>query len=200
MPHSEVARDLAYCRRYLSTPYESRRHETRSLQSGIPSRIMSDVPTPYSSYVESHDPVEMLRVSLDDYRHLASRLTADLWARPIAPGKWTVRQVVVHVAQWEMIWAVRLRSALGVDSYVIQPIEQDDLMFEAEAVDGPTALATFDAVRRMNLALAASLTPVTRGRAVRHAELGTIRIEDMLVTTAGHGIHHLRQLQTLAGG
>ena len=155
------------------------------------------MPTPYASYVESRDPVDMLRVSLDEYRTVSARLTPALWTRPTAPGKWTVHQVVVHVAQWELIWAVRLRSALAQPGYVVQPIEQDDLMFETDAVDGPTALAAFDAVRRMTLALAASLPPATREREVRHLALGMIRVEDMLVTMAGHGIHHLRQLQAV---
>ena len=158
------------------------------------------MPTPYASYVESRDPVEMLGVSLDEYRIVAARLTPALWTRPIAPGKWTVHQVIVHVAQWELIWAARLRSALAQPGYVVQPIEQDDIMFEADAVDGPTALATFDAVRQMNLALAASLAAATRQREVRHPTFGMIRVEDMLVTMAGHGIHHLRQLQAVTEG
>lgn len=157
------------------------------------------MPTPYANYVESRDPVELLRTSLDDYQHLVARLTEPLWARPLGPEKWTVRQVLVHVSQWELIWAVRLRCALGVAGYVIQPIEQDDLMFEAAAVDAPTAFDTFEAVRRMNLALAGSLTKAQRNQITRHAELGEIRVEDVLVTMTGHAIHHLKQLQAIVG-
>ncbi len=151
--------------------------------------------TPYAQHVLPRDPVLVLRESYDDYLSLARRLTPDTWALSLGPGKWTVRQVMVHVAQWEMIFGVRLRFALGQPNHLVQTFEQDDLMAEAEVVEGPLALAVFDAVRRMNLALAESLTSEQRRLPVRHPERGDLDVEDLLVTLAGHGVHHWKQLQ-----
>ena len=153
--------------------------------------------TPYAEYVGDRDPVDVLRESFDQYRMLGTRLSPAIWSQPIAPGKWTVQQVIVHVVQWEMILGLRLRFALASPAYVIQPFDQDDLMSEAEAVDGPTALAAFEAVRRMTLAFASSLTREQRLQRTVHAERGDINIEDILVTLAGHGVHHLRQLEAI---
>ncbi len=61
---------------------------------------------------------------------------------------------MVHVSQWEQILGVRFRGGLFVPGYIAQPLNQDDLVREFEAVDGPTALAAFIAVRQMTLALA----------------------------------------------
>jgi uncharacterized damage-inducible protein DinB len=151
--------------------------------------------TPYAEYVGDRDPVDVLRESFAAYQALGHRLTPDAWDRPIAPGKWTVRQVLVHVVQWEMIFGLRLRFALASADYVIQPFEQDLLMHEAAVVEGATALSAFDAVRRMTLDFAASLTPAQRHQQTKHAERGPIEVEDILVTLAGHGVHHLKQLQ-----
>jgi uncharacterized damage-inducible protein DinB len=151
--------------------------------------------TPYAQYVGDRDPIDVLRESFDAYRELSGRIALDLWDRPIAPGKWTIRQVLVHVVQWEMILGLRLRFALASPDYVIQPFEQDPLMTEAAVVDGQTALAAFEAVRRMTMTFAASLTPEQRRQRTQHAERGEIDVQDILVTLAGHGVHHLTQIQ-----
>jgi hypothetical protein len=151
--------------------------------------------TPYAEHVLPRDPVVVLRESYDDYLALARRLTPETWAVALGPGKWTVRQVMVHVAQWEMIFGVRLRFSLGRPGHVVQTFEQDDLMAEADVVEGPLALAVFDATRRMNIALAESLTSGQRRQHARHPDRGDIDVEDLLVTLAGHGVHHWKQLQ-----
>lgn len=150
--------------------------------------------TPYGEYVAGRDPVVVLRESFDAYRVLGRRLTPERWEQPIAPGKWTVRQVIVHVVQWEMIFGLRLRFAVASPDYVIQPFEQDPLMGEADVVDGPTALAAFEAVRKMTLDFAASLTPAQRRQRTVHAARGPIDVEDVLVNLAGHAVHHFRQI------
>lgn len=156
---------------------------------------------PYASHVGDRDPLAVLRSSLDDYGAVTSKLTSPQWRQPWAPGKWTAQQVMVHVAQWEMILGVRLRCAVAVSNYVVQPVDQDDLMrTEGLAVDGPTALAAFQAVRRMNVALASALSADQRKTRVGHPERGPIDVEDVLVTIAGHGVHHLKQLQGIVAG
>jgi len=154
--------------------------------------------SPYARYVGSLDAVGVLRTSLDDYRTVVPRLTAAEWATPYAPGKWTARQIMVHVAQWEMIFGMRVRLGLGVAGYMVQPIERDDLMREGDVVDGPTAWAAFEGARRMNLAFAQSLSDADRRRRVKHPEHGEIDVEYMLVTLAGHAVHHYLQLAALS--
>lgn len=155
------------------------------------------MPPPYAQYVGDRDPVEVLQSSLDDYRRTVATLPADTWQRPWSPGKWTVRQIIVHVAQWEQILGVRFRGGLLVPGYVAQPLNQDDLVREFEAVDGPTALAAFIGVRQMTLALARSLSAAELARTFQHPERGTIDARDVLVTIAGHGVHHFKQIQDI---
>jgi uncharacterized damage-inducible protein DinB len=160
---------------------------------------MSTPSNPYGEHVGDADPVDVLRESLDRYRRTCARLSPEVWTRPWRPGKWTPAQIMVHVAQWEMIFGVRLRCALGVPGYVIQPMNQDPLMaIEGQAVDGPTAFAAFEGVRRMHVQFTQALSAADRARTVQHPERGTLTVEDLLVTLAGHGVHHLTQLETLA--
>jgi hypothetical protein len=151
--------------------------------------------TPYASYVEGHDPLDVLRSTLDGYRGVFARNTAEKWAAPWAPGKWTAHQLIVHVTQWELIFSTRVRMALAIPNYVVQPMEQDELLnIEAPAVDAKMASAAFEAVRLMNINLVGALTPEQRAKKITHPERGVIDIEDLLVTMAGHAAHHLKQL------
>jgi hypothetical protein len=50
---------------------------------------------------------------------------AELDARP-APGKWSVREIVHHLADSEMIAAARLRYLLGQDRPTIHGYDQDE--------------------------------------------------------------------------
>ncbi len=156
------------------------------------------MPTPYAEYVRDRDPIELLHESRGDYQHVIATLSSTgAWNTPWSPGKWTARQILVHVAQWEMILGERLRCGLQVPGYVVQPIEQDLLIGEASVVTPDEAAACLSGVRGMNLALARSLSRAERQRQFAHPERGTIDVEDILITLAGHGVHHLRQLQAI---
>lgn len=152
--------------------------------------------TPYAEYVTGHHPLTVLTSSLERYRAVFARASPERWQAPWAPGKWTRHQVIVHVTQWELIFSSRVRMALAIPDYVVQPMEQDPLLnIEAPLVDVATATAAFDALRVMNIALVAGLSPERRAHRIEHPERGTIDIEDLIITLAGHAVHHLNQLE-----
>ncbi len=153
--------------------------------------------TPYAVHVEGREPLVALKDSLRGYRDVFARTSPEQWQAPWAPGKWTRHQVLVHVVQWELIFSTRVRMALAIPDYVVQPMDQDPLLeFEAPFVDVATAQAAFEAVRAMNIALVGGLSPDVRARSITHPERGRIDINDLIVTMAGHPMHHLAQLQS----
>jgi len=155
-------------------------------------------PSPYAAEIGALDPVAVLRTSLDDYHARMPRLDAALWRRPWAPGKWTVAQIMVHVAQWEMIFGIRVRCGVAAPNYQVQPMDQDEIMrLEGDIVSGPTAFDAFEGMRRMNIQFAESLSAADRRKEIRHPESGEIDVEHLLVTMAGHGVHHFRQIASL---
>ena len=84
--------------------------------------------SPYAQHVGDRDPVAVLRTSLEGYQDAIRHLTTATWQQPWAPEKWTVEQIMVHVAQWEMILGIRLRCGVAAPDYVVQPIDQDEIM------------------------------------------------------------------------
>lgn len=152
--------------------------------------------TPYAEYVEGRDALEILKDSHQKYREVFARTTPAQWHAPWAPGKWTRHQVLVHVVQWELIFSTRVRMALAIPDYVVQPMDQDPLLnYEAPFVDVATASAAFDGARAMNIALIGGLSEEVRARRITHPERGAIDINDLIVTLTGHAVHHLAQIQ-----
>src|SRR5262245_1726931 len=156
------------------------------------------MPAPYSEYVGDQNPIELMTRTLEGYREALSNLPDATWRKPWQPGKWTFREIMIHVAQWEAIFGCRLTCAVSMPNFEIQAVDQDPLMARTSAIDGPTALAGFDGSRRMNLALIRSLSPADRAAMVKHPHYGMLTVQDLIVQMTGHAIHHLKQLQTVS--
>ena len=157
------------------------------------------MPVPYSEYVGNNDPVELMTRTLDDYRSALANAPAGFWLQPWQPGKWTFREIMVHVAQWESIFGYRLTCGVSMPGFAIQPVDQDPLLTHASAIDGPTALAGFEGQRRMNIGLIKSFSSADRAVTVKHPEYGMLTAADLITQMTGHAIHHLKQFQAARG-
>lgn len=152
---------------------------------------------PYATDLGDRDPVASLRETPDRYLALLGRWTPEQFERSYAPGKWTARQVLIHLAQAELMIQPRVRLALTSTDYVVQPFEQDDLIALEPLVDARSALETYRGLRRFGLPLFESLTPSQLATTCRHPQMGTLDVRWFLVMLAGHELRHLRQLERL---
>jgi hypothetical protein len=157
------------------------------------------MPVPYAQHVGDRNPVELLTTTLEEYRDAAALLADASWNQPWAPGKWTMRQVMTHVAQWEMIFGCRIMCGLGTPGFMIQPADQDALLKHTNGVDGATAFAAFDGSRRMNIGIIQPLSAADRATEVLHPEYGSLTVNDLVTQMVGHGIHHLKQIREALG-
>lgn len=152
---------------------------------------------PYAPDLGERDPVASLRETPERYLALLGRWTPEQFERSYAPGKWTARQVLIHLAQAELMIQPRVRLALTSTDYVVQPFEQDDLIALEPLVDARSALETYRGLRRFGLPLFESLTPSQLATTCRHPQMGTLDVRWFLVMLAGHELRHLRQLERL---
>jgi uncharacterized damage-inducible protein DinB len=156
-------------------------------------------PNPYEQYLAGEDLLRSLERTPRRIEQVVSSWPEDAFERSHAPGKWTARQVLTHLAQAEMVFANRLRFGLAEDGYVIQPFDQDAWMRVEPRVDGHGALAAYLGLRQMNLRLCRSLTPEQGARTFTHPEHGTVTLEWVMTFFAGHERHHLPQLEAIGG-
>jgi hypothetical protein len=154
---------------------------------------------PYAGDLGDADPVESLGQTPERYVELVRGWTTADFERPYAPGKWTARQVLIHLAQAELMVQPRVRLALTSPNYVVQPFEQDDVLALEQSADARAALEMYLALRRFALPLVRSLTPEQLAVTCAHPQMGTLNVRWFLVMLAGHELRHLRQLQAIGG-
>lgn len=155
---------------------------------------------PYGASLGSRNAVDALGETPRQYRALADRMTAEQFARSYAPGKWTAAQLLLHLAQTELAFSVRLRMALTADHYTVQPFDQDAWMHREPLVGGRDAVGAYVALREFNLPLYRSLTAEELRRVFQHPERGEMRLGWILELLAGHDLHHLAHIEVIAKG
>ena len=151
---------------------------------------------PYAAALGAADPLKALSTTPRKIKALTSKWGARQWSRSYAPGKWSARQILVHLAQTELALTTRVRYGASQEGYVAQPFDQDAWL-ALDAADGPTALDTYMALRRFNLAMFKGLTPKLRGRPFTHPEYGPLTPDWVMAQLAGHELHHLAQLKQI---
>jgi len=152
---------------------------------------------PYADALGSRDALEALADTPLKIRALVEHWPAGTWEKSYAPGKWSARLVVIHLAQMEIGLPIRVRFAVAQDGYVAQPLDQDAWLAVDEHADGPTALDAYLALRRLNVVMFKGLTPAQRQRTFRHPEYGDLSHDWVAAQLAGHDLHHLKQVQTI---
>jgi len=154
--------------------------------------------TPYSSALDGREPIAALRDTTSRIGEIARQWSPADFERSYAPGKWSARQILVHLAQTELALGTRARHALTTPNYAAQSFDQDKWMARESGLDGPAALNAFLALAAMNLALFASLSPADRETPLTHPEYGALSVDWIVHQMAGHQIHHWKQLDAIA--
>jgi hypothetical protein len=156
------------------------------------------IANPYAAHLGAREPREVIEATSLELHRLADRIGAAHIGTPPAPGKWSAREILCHLADCEIVFAFRLRQTLAEDHHLIQPFDQERWAQTYRQRQADEALATFDALRTSNIALLKTLTPEHLARPVTHPERGDMTFATIVETMAGHDLNHIRQLQALA--
>lgn len=151
--------------------------------------------------LDDRDPFDVLEQTPSALREGTGDVPeADLGV-PEAEGKWSIRHVVRHLADSEIVWGYRLRMVLAHDRPELTGYDQDAWagnLGYSEA-DVAEALEEFEALRRGHLRLLRRASPEDLDRVGDHAERGEESVRHMLRLYAGHDLLHLRQIDRIRG-
>ena len=137
---------------------------------------------------------------IDDYlagpqtlRNAIAGMTAEqIDAAPI-PGKWSTRQVICHIADFEPIYGDRMKHVIAEDepSFAGGFHQQfaDHLAYDARAID--EELAVIEAVRNQMARILRTLPPESFERTGIHSVDGPITLGALLERITGHIPHHV---------
>jgi hypothetical protein len=120
---------------------------------------------------------------------------AELDARP-APGKWSAREIVHHLADSEMMSAIRLRLLLAEEHAAIRPYDQEEFARHLY-YDRPIAasLQAFEAARRSTGELLDRMSDADWAKEGTHPEHARYGVERWLEIYAAHAHDHAEQIR-----
>ena len=151
---------------------------------------------PYADALGNREPTEVLASTPAKLDAVFSGLSAEQIERRPAPGKWSLREIMAHLADCEIAFGFRLRqAAAGVDT--IQPFDQDAWARNYGAYSFADAMTTYRALRAWNFAFIRSFTEEQKRSPVTHPERGTMTTWTIVETMAGHDLNHLAQIERL---
>jgi DinB family protein len=148
--------------------------------------------------MDRHTREQLIARYKDGYRVVAAALEgaidAELDATP-APGKWSAREIVHHLADSEMTSAIRLRLLLAEEHAAIRPYDQE-LFARRLYYDRPIAasLQAFQAARTSTAELLDRLTESEWAREGTHPEHGRYGVERWLEVYGAHAHNHADQI------
>ncbi|MGD1210045.1 MAG: DinB family protein [Candidatus Acidiferrales bacterium] len=116
-----------------------------------------------------------------------------------AQGKWSIAEIVAHIADAELVGGYRIRAILGAPGTPIQGFDQDVWVtaLHYDKRDPRKSFEQFCALRAANLALLKTLTPEQWEHYGMHSERGKESVAHIVRMFAGHDINHLAQIERI---
>ncbi|MDP9263103.1 MAG: DinB family protein [Acidobacteriota bacterium] len=153
-------------------------------------------------YVGGKDPLRVQAATPGRIRKLVRRLPARRLKRRPAPRKWSIAEILAHLAEAELVGGYRIRMILSKPGTPIQAFDQDvwAKVGRYRELDARKSLEMFCTLRQGNLTLLRSLTPRQWKQYGLHQERGKETVARIAEMFAGHDINHLGQIERLAGG
>jgi DinB superfamily len=143
---------------------------------------------------------ELIARYKDGYRAVSEALAgasdAELDAHP-APGKWSAREIVHHLADSEMNGALRLRVLVAGPERVVLAYDQDQFaraLYYGRPIDA--SLQAFKAARETTAEILDRMSEADWQREGTHNEIGRYTLERWLEIYAAHAHKHAQQIAT----
>jgi hypothetical protein len=164
---------------------------------------MPETPQQYTQRIMAHaEGMEPLKVQSATNKKLLRLIDgvsiAKLRKRP-EPDKWSVAEILAHLADVEIVIGWRMRSILGAPGTPIQAFDQDAWVRTGhyEKRDPRKSLEQHRVLREANLALLKSLSAEQWNDYGQHSERGQESIERIVRMLAGHDLNHIQQIERI---
>ena len=150
--------------------------------------------------VGNSDPMAVLDSTAAKIAETVKSLSDEQTRFKPSPDKWSIRQIVAHLVDSEMVLNSRVRWAAAEPGKAIVAYDQDKWAATSRYQDVPVSqsLETFTAARGWLLQFLRRLTPAEREGYIQHEERGKETIAHLLKMIAGHDLNHLKQIADLA--
>ena len=153
---------------------------------------------PYARFLGAREPRTVIAETPSALATCIRGLAEAHLTRSPAPGKWSIRDILCHLADCEIVFGFRLRQTVAETDHRIQPFDQNAWAAPFPKLAASEALAAFSAIRRWNLLFIDAVVPSALPRRVTHPERGTMTFQTILETMGGHDLNHVAQIEAIA--
>ena len=152
-----------------------------------------------TAQVEGKQPLAVQAATAKKIERLIRGVPASKLRKRPAPDKWSVNEILAHLADTEIIVGFRIRLILGAPGSSFSAVDQDSAVTSGhyEKRDPRKSVELFRVVREANLSLLKSLTPEQWKHYGMHSERGQETIEHMVRMYAGHDLNHSKQIERI---
>jgi uncharacterized damage-inducible protein DinB len=165
---------------------------------------MSETAQQYTQRLLSHVPDEdPLKVQAGTAKKLAKLIKPlskkQLTQRP-EEGKWSIAEILAHLADAELVGGWRMRLIAGSDGVPIQAFDQNVWaeVFDYAGCDPKISLEAFRFLRENNLRMLKALPRQVWENHGMHQERGKESLAHIVRMFAGHDLNHLAQVEKIA--
>jgi len=150
-------------------------------------------------YTEGKQPLAIQRSTPAKLAALVKRLSRQQIAKRPAKDKWSVAEILAHLADTELVVSWRIRQTLTANGTPIQAYDQDAWAeaFKYGRRDPKVALNTFRTLRENNLALLKTVSKDLLENYGLHQERGKESVNRIVQMVAGHDVNHLQQIERI---
>jgi len=150
--------------------------------------------------IEGKEPLQVQQETARKLQKLIKPLSKAQLTRQPEPGKWSIAQILAHLADAELVGGWRMRSIIGSNGVSLQPFDQDVWAetFAYARRDAKQSLEAFRALRENNLRMLKALPKQLWENYGMHQERGKETITHIVRMFAGHDLNHLAQVEKIA--
>jgi hypothetical protein len=161
----------------------------------------SDYSARLLAYTEGKDPVAMQREMPALLAGLIAGMEPARLTMSPAPGKWSVCEILAHLAEDELTTTWRYRQMIESPGVALAGFDQElwATLGDYRSWTLQDGLEMFRLLREANLRMLEGLTPEQWECHGNHAERGRITVRSLAQHMAGHDCNHLDQIRRILG-
>ncbi len=153
-------------------------------------------------FVIGKNPLKVLSRTPQRLRNLTRGVGKKTLRRAPAEGKWSIREIVSHMTDAEVVFAFRVRMAIAQSGNALHSMDEQRWAAELHYRDRSVkeSIESFRALRENTLSLLQKLSDEELQRFGIHEERGKETVERMAQLYAGHDLNHLEQIGRILSG
>lgn len=166
---------------------------------------MQETPQQYTQrilgYLEGKKPLDILAATPRQIARLVKGVSRKTLSRRPAPDKWSVTEILAHLADSDLVLGYRIRHVLGASGTAIHGFDQNAWakVLDYGKQNPALSLETLRINRKRLVHLLKSLPSGHWDFHGIHSERGKETVTRMVEMLAGHDVNHLKQIKERLG-